>query len=90
MSNPRLRGLLAAAFAAGCGVVTVGLGAQAAESLSPLPAFKMTGERFDLRTMKGRYLKQLSNCDPTNLLAKETDIRDAQVGCVFVSVGQCI
>jgi len=72
------RSILGASGAAGLGVVAVALGVQAVEARSPAPPFSLTGERFDLSTMQGRFAKQLTNCDPATLLAREPEIKRAQ------------
>jgi tricarboxylate carrier len=72
------RGLLGASGATALGVLVVVFGVHAVEAKIPAPKFSLRGERFDLSTIKGRFAKQLTNCDPTTLLAREPDIRKAQ------------
>mmetsp|Transcript_8377 Transcript_8377/g.16676 ORF Transcript_8377/g.16676 Transcript_8377/m.16676 type:complete len:353 (-) Transcript_8377:289-1347(-) len=73
-----VRGIAGASVATAIGVVTVGFGAQAIEEAFPAPKFSLQSDRFDLSTIKGRFAKQLTNCDPTTLLAQEPEVRAAQ------------
>lgn len=73
-----VRSIVGASAAAGLGVVAVVAGAAAVEARTPAPAFGLRAERFDQSTMQGRFAKQLTNCDPSTLMAREKDISAAQ------------
>jgi tricarboxylate carrier len=76
MSGARV--IAGASAATGLGVLAVVLGVQSVEGAIAAPRFSLRGERFDLSTMQGRFARQLSNCDPATLLAREPEIRRAQ------------
>jgi len=73
-----VRGIVGSSVAAGVGVVAVAVGVKEVEKRLPPPAFSLNGERFNMKTMQGRFAKQLTNCDPATLLASKEDIRGAE------------
>lgn len=44
----------------------------------PTPSFTLTGSRFDLNTLKGRFLHFLTIVDPTTLFVNENEIIQAK------------
>ncbi|GBG25311.1 Sideroflexin-5 [Hondaea fermentalgiana] len=73
-----VRSIMGASAAAAVGVVSVATVAKTVEEKFPAPKFSLQAERFDLSTMQGRFAKQLTNCDPSLLLAREQEIRAAE------------
>ena len=69
---------LAAGASAATGLaIAVVAGAGQAADASSLPPFTHAGERFDQSHFQGRWMKMLSNFDPTTLISSDAEVKKA-------------
>lgn len=77
MASSTVKLVVGSSVATMLGISAAALGAKQVETSMPLPPFGLKCERFDAATFMGRWAKMISNCDPSTLLASQSDIQKA-------------